>query len=88
MTTGTWTHKDLLGIQELSADEIHYLLDAAAACKEVGERTVKKVPSLRGKTMVNLFIAPSTRTRTPPWRAWDASPRPPGRWTRPSGSRS
>src|SRR5271167_4577901 len=60
----TWTHKDLLGIQELTANEINYLLDAAAAFKEVGERAVKKVPSLRGKTMVNLFIEPSTRTRT------------------------
>src|SRR5579859_7901064 len=63
-TTTTWTHKDLLGIQELTADEINHLLDAAAAFKEVGERAVKKVPSLRGKTMVNLFIEPSTRTRT------------------------
>jgi aspartate carbamoyltransferase catalytic subunit len=64
MTATTWTHKDLLGIQELSVDEINHLLDAAAAFKEVGERAVKKVPSLRGKTMVNLFIEPSTRTRT------------------------
>lgn len=64
MTATTWTHKDLLGIQELTADEINQLLDAAAAFKEVGERAVKKVPSLRGKTMVNLFIEPSTRTRT------------------------
>jgi len=60
----TWQHKHLLGIQELSADEIVLLLDAAKAFKEVGERSVKKVPSLRGKTIVNLFIEPSTRTRT------------------------
>jgi aspartate carbamoyltransferase catalytic subunit len=59
-----WRRKDLLGIQELSAGEIVFLLDAANAFKEVGERTVKKVPSLRGKTIVNLFIEPSTRTRT------------------------
>jgi aspartate carbamoyltransferase catalytic subunit len=64
MTKLTWKHKDLLGIQELTADEIYYLLDTATAFKEVGGRVVKKVPSLRGKTMVNLFIEPSTRTRT------------------------
>lgn len=60
----TWQRKDLLGIQELSVNEINFLLDAAAAFKQVGQRTVKKVPSLRGKTMVNLFVEPSTRTRT------------------------
>jgi aspartate carbamoyltransferase catalytic subunit len=59
-----WQRKDLLGIQELSAEEIVFLLDAAKAFKEVGERPVKKVPSLRGKTIVNLFVEPSTRTRT------------------------
>src|ERR1043166_5273071 len=60
----TWRHKDLLGIQELTPDEITFLLDTASAFKQVGERTIKKVPSLRGKTLVNLFIEPSTRTRT------------------------
>jgi aspartate carbamoyltransferase catalytic subunit len=59
-----WQRKDLLGIQELTVEEILILLDAAKAFKEVGERTVKKVPSLRGKTIVNLFIEPSTRTAT------------------------
>jgi aspartate carbamoyltransferase catalytic subunit len=59
-----WCHKDLLGIQQLTAEEITLLLDTAAAFKQVGERTIKKVPSLRGKTMINLFIEPSTRTRT------------------------
>ena len=59
-----WQRKDLIGIQELSVEEILFLLDAAKAFKEVGERSVKKVPSLRGKTIVNLFIEPSTRTRT------------------------
>jgi len=59
-----WQHKDLLGIQDLTADEIVCLLDAAQAFKQVSERAVKKVPSLRGKTIVNLFIEPSTRTRT------------------------
>lgn len=60
----TWQRKDLLGIQDLSVDEINFLLDAARAFKQVGERTVKKVPSLRGKTLVNLFVEPSTRTRS------------------------
>jgi len=59
-----WQRKDLLGIQELSAEEIIHVLDTAAAFKQVGERSIKKVPSLRGKTQVNLFIEPSTRTRT------------------------
>lgn len=59
-----WHRKDLLGIEELSAEEIGHLLDTAAAFKQVGERSIKKVPSLRGKTQVNLFIEPSTRTRT------------------------
>ena len=59
-----WTRKDLLDIQSLSADEIRLLLDTAEAFKEVGTRQVKKVPALRGKTVVNLFIEPSTRTRT------------------------
>jgi aspartate carbamoyltransferase catalytic subunit len=60
----TWQRKDLLGIQDLSVDEINFLLDAALAFKQVGERSVKKVPSLRGKTLVNLFVEPSTRTRS------------------------
>jgi aspartate carbamoyltransferase catalytic subunit len=59
-----WTRKDLLDIQSLSADEIRLALDTAEAFKEVGTRQVKKVPALRGKTVVNLFIEPSTRTRT------------------------
>jgi len=59
-----WQRKDLLGIQELSAAEINILLTSAQAFKQVGKRSVKKVPSLRGKTVVNLFIEPSTRTRT------------------------
>ncbi len=60
----TWTRKDLLTIEELSADEITLVLDTAVAFKQVGEREIKKVPSLRGKTVVNLFVEPSTRTRT------------------------
>lgn len=59
----TWTRKHLLDIQSLSAEEITTLLDTARAFKAVGERAIKKVPALRGKTVVNLFIEPSTRTR-------------------------
>lgn len=59
-----WHRKDLLGIRELSAEEITFILDTADAFKQVGTRDVKKVPALRGKTLVNLFIEPSTRTRT------------------------
>jgi len=58
-----WTRKHLLDIQSLSADEIVTVLDTAKAFKAVGERAIKKVPALRGKTVVNLFIEPSTRTR-------------------------
>jgi aspartate carbamoyltransferase catalytic subunit len=57
-------HKDLLGIVDLSPDEISLVLDTAEAMKEVGTRPIKKVPALRGKTVVNLFFEPSTRTRT------------------------
>jgi aspartate carbamoyltransferase catalytic subunit len=57
-------HKDLLGIVELTPDEIALILDTAEAMKEVGTRPIKKVPALRGKTVVNLFFEPSTRTRT------------------------
>jgi aspartate carbamoyltransferase catalytic subunit len=56
--------KDLLGIGDLSSDEITQVLDTAEAMREIGERPIKKVPTLRGKTVVNLFYEPSTRTRT------------------------
>lgn len=59
-----WSRKDLLGIRELSAEEITFVLDNADAFKQVGTRDVKKVPALRGKTLVNFFVEPSTRTRT------------------------
>src|SRR2546423_2626378 len=59
-----WQRKDLLGIRELSAEEITFILDTADAFKEVGTRDIKKVPALRGKTLVNFFVEPSTRTRT------------------------
>ena len=60
----TWNRKDLLGIRELERREIETILDTAAAFKTVGSRDIKKVPALRGKTMVNFFVEPSTRTRT------------------------
>jgi aspartate carbamoyltransferase catalytic subunit len=56
--------KDLLSIGDLSAEEIYRILDAAEAMREIGQRPIKKVPTLRGKTVVNLFYEPSTRTRT------------------------
>ena len=57
-------HKHLLGIADLSPEEIVLVLDTAEAMKEVGQRTIKKVPTLRGRTVINLFFEPSTRTRT------------------------
>ena len=59
-----WKRKDLLTIAELSVDEIELILSTAESLKEVGGRDIKKVPALRGKTVVNLFFEPSTRTRT------------------------
>jgi aspartate carbamoyltransferase catalytic subunit len=56
--------KDLLGIGDLTEDEIHLVLDTAEAMREIAHRPIKKVPTLRGKTVVNLFYEPSTRTRT------------------------
>jgi aspartate carbamoyltransferase catalytic subunit len=58
-----WTRKDLVGLQDLDAAEIERVLDTAAAFKDVGTREIKKVPALRGKTLVNFFVEPSTRTR-------------------------
>ncbi|HUD83246.1 MAG TPA: aspartate carbamoyltransferase catalytic subunit [Candidatus Saccharimonadales bacterium] len=58
-----WNRKHLLDIQSITAEEILTVLDTARAFKAVGERAIKKVPALRGKTVVNLFVEPSTRTR-------------------------
>ncbi len=58
-----WKRKDLLGLYDLSAEEISFILDTAAEFKKVSERRVKKVPALRGMTVVNFFVEPSTRTR-------------------------
>ena len=59
-----WTKKDLLALRELSAEEIRLLLQTAESFREISLRPIKKVPALRGKTVVNLFFEPSTRTRT------------------------
>jgi aspartate carbamoyltransferase catalytic subunit len=58
-----WTRKDLLGLEDLNKEEIELILATADSFKEVSLRAVKKVPALRGKTVVNLFYEPSTRTR-------------------------
>jgi aspartate carbamoyltransferase catalytic subunit len=58
------SHKDLLSIEQLSVDDINLILDTAEALREVAARPVKKVPTLRGKTVINLFFEPSTRTRS------------------------
>ena len=64
VTTARLHSKHLLGIAGLTADEITLILDTAEAMKEIGTRPIKKVPTLRGRTVVNLFFEPSTRTRT------------------------
>ncbi len=56
--------KDLLGIEDLSDQEIEAFLETAERFKEVSKREIKKVPTLRGRTIINLFYEPSTRTRT------------------------
>jgi len=56
--------KHLLGIRELSADQINYLLDTAETFCDISKREIKKVPALRGRTVINLFFEASTRTRT------------------------
>ncbi len=59
-----FNRKDLLGIRELSVEEINTILDTATSFKEINERPIKKVPTLRGKTVINFFFESSTRTRT------------------------
>ncbi|HVQ38427.1 MAG TPA: aspartate carbamoyltransferase catalytic subunit [Pyrinomonadaceae bacterium] len=59
-----FTRKHLLGIRELEAGEITHLLDTAETFREISKRDIKKVPALRGRTVINLFFEPSTRTRT------------------------
>jgi len=59
----TWTRRHLLDIESLSTDELLTVLDTARGFKAVGTRAIKTVPALRGKTVINLFVEPSTRTR-------------------------
>ena len=62
--TAQWTKKDLLGLRGLTPEEIRLILATAESFREISLRPIKKVPALRGKTVVNLFFEPSTRTRT------------------------
>ena len=62
--TKPYQRKDLLGIRELSADDIHKILQTAETFRDVSRREIKKVPTLRGRTVINLFFEASTRTRT------------------------
>lgn len=61
--TVTWKRKDLLGLEELSREEILHVLDTASGFKEISTRSIKKAPALRGKVVLNLFFEPSTRTK-------------------------
>jgi len=61
---GEWNRKDLLGLEELSSEELELILNTATSFKEISTRSVKKVPTLRGKTIVLFFFEPSTRTRS------------------------
>lgn len=65
MTTSEYrfNHKHILGINHLSSEDIIHILNTAASFKEISTRSIKKVPTLRGKTIINLFFEPSTRTR-------------------------
>jgi aspartate carbamoyltransferase catalytic subunit len=62
--TSNFRLKHLLGIRELSTEQIGYLLDTAESFRDISKREIKKVPALRGRTIINLFFEPSTRTRT------------------------
>jgi aspartate carbamoyltransferase catalytic subunit len=62
--TAGYTQRHLLGIEGLTAEELRTVLDLGERFLEIAERPIKKVPTLRGKTVINLFLEPSTRTRT------------------------
>jgi aspartate carbamoyltransferase catalytic subunit len=64
MTSAVLKQRNLLGIRGMSAGEITHVLDTAETFREISEREIKKVPTLRGRTVINLFFEPSTRTRT------------------------
>ena len=59
-----WPHKDLLDVTHLSGEDVRHLLDLAASFQEINRRPVKKVPTLKGKTVVLFFVENSTRTKT------------------------
>ena len=59
-----WTHKDLLDISQLSREDVLHILDVAASFQEINQRPVKKVPTLKGKTVILFFVENSTRTKT------------------------
>ena len=59
-----FNHKDILGIEQLSVDDINLILQTAESLKEISQRDIKKVPTLRGKTIIHFFHEPSTRTKT------------------------
>ncbi len=59
----SFRHKHILGIEQLSVEDIEFILSTASSFKEISSRPIKKVPTLRGKTIINLFFEPSTRTR-------------------------
>jgi aspartate carbamoyltransferase catalytic subunit len=64
MAAASFSHRHLLGTEGLTAEEITTVLDLGERFLEIAERPIKKVPTLRGKTVINLFLEPSTRTRT------------------------
>ena len=57
-------HKDIIALRDLSKEEIELLLATAESMRQINSRDIKKVPTLRGKTIINLFYESSTRTRT------------------------
>ena len=59
MTERVWNRKDLLGLKDLSVEEIKLMLDTAESFQEIAKRPIKKVPTLQGRTIVNLFFEPS-----------------------------
>ncbi len=62
--TYQWTHKDLLDVTQLSTEDVHHILDLAANFQEINQRPVKKVPTLKGKSIILFFSEDSTRTKT------------------------
>lgn len=80
-----WPHKDLLDVDQLTQEELFHLLDTAANLHEINSRPVKKVPILKGKSVVLFFAEPSTRTKTSFDMAGQAPFRPtPSGWRNPA----